>query len=217
MSQHNQHRLKSQPRMIIPTSTPNLKNSGESLQDVESIAESLKAELPNFTASLPGSEREALTNLTGTTDRSNGRLTAKEKRIIGVQKSAEEFYLTISMILASIPSFKADGVAVAMQTVSMSEAHVSCCRKNEAYLEFMEKMFSASSFMALAASHLTLIAMIAHNHNVNLFGFLPWVETKELPPEQKQPEMSEEQRAMIFMGLMSRQQQFESQLNGDIT
>lgn len=210
----NQHRMKAVPRMTMPISEKKLQQSEENSNNLESIAESLKQDSQNFIPHFSQGERETLTKITGISDQSTGsRLTAKEKRIIAVQKSAEEFYLTLSMIFAGIPGLQKDGVAIAMQTVSMSESHAACCRKNDTYLEFMEKMFAYSAFAGLFASHAILAGMILKNHGVDVMRNIPGFKRTDTPPEQKEPEFSEEDRMKIMINLMARQEQFKAQLN----
>jgi hypothetical protein len=200
----------------MQTSEQRSSNSEQNLNSVENIQEELKADFPSLMESLPENERESLKRITGTIETSgNGRLTAKEKRVLAVQKSWEKTYLMLAMALSGIPELKKDGVSIAMQTPAMSESHAACCRKSDAYLEFMEKMLSMSVFIGLATSHMMLGAMIASNHGINVLSLLPWYKPAPVSPEQKPPELSEEDRAMIFINLMNRQQAFETKLAGN--
>jgi hypothetical protein len=140
------------------------------------------------------------------------RLSAKEKRVVTVQKQIEEAYLGVAMLLSGIPLTSKDGIALATQIIPISESYASYCRSNDVFLEWMEKALGYSGVFGLIATHGIFFGMVALNHGFNPLGFLGF-KPQEKPAEQREPEMSEEQRAAIWINLMQRQEQMGRQLN----
>jgi len=204
MSQ-NQHRMTTTTMAGLKPGLPPLKND----------ATSLKESVPSLEPKLSDDMKEGLMRITSTSSTSEGktRLTAHDKRCLKVQTELENNLVSASLALASFPATQKDGIVLAMRTTSISDSTMAVARADERFLGILERTLAYTIWGALVGELATLVVLIGANHGYNPLKFMG-IKMPEKPKEQQEPEFSEEQRAMIFMNLMARQERMKMDYAG---
>jgi hypothetical protein len=129
----------------------------------------------------------------------------QEKKYLRLQGQVEETLTSLALLLASIPATQKDGIVLATRVVSLSGALLDVARRQQRFFDALTRIMEYSVYTALAGEIAIIGSLMLANHGIYPLKFLG-VQPAIPEEKQNQPELSEEQRALIFGQLIARQE-----------